>query len=550
MKEIFSISTGVNVAKAKPTSKAIGDVASDNDKTSSKDFLSVMFAQIKESIKISDEDSKLSLNLDSSLENAKVELDTKGEKKSVDSHLLENLLKVISIIKEPDAKISSFPSLSNKLTKLINSETALKELKGVNNITDLLKLSKKYDLGLEKISVKKLDLEFLKNEFPKLDKKFFEIPKESQIKGEKNILEVEKKVEIKVEIKPTILSINNIEKPKIKSEKEPTLFEKMMSSPKEEKKESLVQVAKDKVVELKKEPTIEVVKDKVVELKKEPTIEVVKDKVVELKREINTAKTIEKVKETVKIVQEEAPKVAVKEVQKEFKTKVLKEPLHVKIDDEIKKPETTQANELKVESNISKKGMIEEILQSMKNNKRTISTSATITQENQNLEIETKESSEIKTEPTTNRAELKPQIKTDTIASKQLTPTRDTFKDFAADFKEKMENYKPPVMKVQLALNPKGLGEVDVTIVNRGSNLHVNISSNTNTMSLFTQNQAEFKNSLVNMGFTNLEMNFSDQREKQEQQNNKGTKESNDFFEEENLEEETTSIELVVPQYV
>jgi len=70
-------------------------------------------------------------------------------------------------------------------------------------------------------------------------------------------------------------------------------------------------------------------------------------------------------------------------------------------------------------------------------------------------------------------------------------------------------------------------------------------------MSVFTQNQAEFKNSLVNMGFTNLEMNFSDQRESKEQQNNdKSAKTYSENFEEEKLEEETTSIELLVPQYV
>jgi hypothetical protein len=514
MKEIFSISTGVNVAKAKPTSKTIGDVASGNDKTSSKDFLSVMFAQIKESIKISDEDSKLSLKLDSSLENTKVDLETKGEQKSLDSHLLEDLLKVISLLKDPDAKISSFPSLSNKLTKLINSETALKELKSVKNITDLLKLSKKYDLGLEKLSVKKMDIKTLKKEFPVLAKKeFFAAPKEENVKA---LTDTKKEIETK----PTVLSINNIEKPKTEVKKEPTLFEKIMSSPKEEKKEATVQVAK----------------------------EIVKEKIVEEKKETIAIKTIQEVKKTIKVVHEEVSKVVVKE---DLQTK---EKLHVKVDKEVKKPEVkkpevTRVNEAKIESNIPKRGMIEDLLQGIKTDKQTKTTAITAS-ENSNLDTKTTENSEVKTEPTVNRSELKPQIKTDTIASKQLTPTKDTFNNFAAEFKEKLENYKPPFMRVQLALNPKGLGEVDVTIVNRGNNLHVNISSNTNTMSLFTQNQAEFKNSLVNMGFTNLEMNFSDQREKQEQQRNKGTKESSDFFEEENLEEETTSIELIVPQYV
>ena len=103
-------------------------------------------------------------------------------------------------------------------------------------------------------------------------------------------------------------------------------------------------------------------------------------------------------------------------------------------------------------------------------------------------------------------------------------------------------------MKVELSLSPKNLGEVDVTLLTRGNNLHVNISSNTSTMSLFTQNQNDVKNALINMGFSNLEMNFSDQNNKEQpQQNNQ--KQNNGNFEEFN-EEETALLEIVIPQYV
>jgi len=507
MKEIFSISTGVNVAKTKPVSKHLDDVAINDEKAPTKDFLSIMFAQIKESIEVSKEDNKLSLKLDN--------LEDKIEKKSLDEHLLDDLLKVISLLKNHDSKIklSSFPSLSNKLEKLINSETAIKELKEVKNITDLLKLSKKYDLGLEKISVKNLDFKTIKKEFPELAKKdFFNITKEEN--NTKAVTASKKEVETK----PTVLSINNIEKPKTEVKKELTLFEKIMSTPKEEKKEPTIQVNK----------------------------ETIKDKVIEDKKEIATVKVAEEIKKTVKTVQEEAPKV----VSKEIEAQVKKE-LHVKKDTEIKRPDITRISEPKTGSNIPKKGMIENILQGIKPEKKQSTSTTTIAQslDSNKLEKQGTENSEIKMESISSKVDLKPQIKTDTIASKQLSPSRDTFSNFANDFKEKLENYKPPFMRIQLALSPKGLGEVDVTIINRGSNLHVNITSNTNTMSVFTQNQAEFKNSLVNMGFTNLEMNFSDQREKNQHQN-KASKESNDFFEEENLEEGTTNIELIVPKYV
>jgi hypothetical protein len=69
-------------------------------------------------------------------------------------------------------------------------------------------------------------------------------------------------------------------------------------------------------------------------------------------------------------------------------------------------------------------------------------------------------------------------------------------------------------------------------------------------MNIFTQNQAEFKNSLVNMGFTNLEMNFSDQRENKDNQNGKSSNNQANSFEDEILEDENTSLEIVVPRYV
>ncbi len=530
MKEMFSISTGINVAKVKPTTKGNQEVTADSNKTSSKNFLSIMFAQIKGSLE-SENKGKLDIEFtDYSKENISTDLETKSNKKSIDEHLLDDLLKVVSIIKSPEAKISSFPSLSNKFEKLINNETAQKELKSVSNITDLLNLSKKYDLGLEKISVKNLDFNNLQKEFPELAKKdFFTNTKEEKIVNEP------KKI---IDIKPTVLSINNIEKPNTEANtkmgKEPTLLEKILFTPKEVKKESTQQIVSEKGIQEKKEHI--------------------------------SIKTTEETKKTINIVQEEAPKVLPKEesikkmvkketpeitIKEEAKKPQTKENQHLKSEEEIKKPNSTRTNEVKIELNNSKKSMVENILQNIKTEKKTSTTiTTTQTQDNNKTDNSTKENIEVKTEPTTNRVEIKPHIKTDTIASKQLSPTKDTFNNFASDFKEKLENYKPPFMRVQLALNPKGLGEVDVTIVNRGNNLHVNISSNANTMSLFTQNQAEFKNSLVNMGFTNLEMNFSDQRESKEQQQGKSSKGFLDEFEDENFENETTSIELIVPTYI
>ncbi|EAL8098843.1 flagellar hook-length control protein FliK [Campylobacter coli] len=134
--------------------------------------------------------------------------------------------------------------------------------------------------------------------------------------------------------------------------------------------------------------------------------------------------------------------------------------------------------------------------------------------------------------------------------TKNITP-KETLQHFSQDLKAAMEQYKAPITKLSITLNPHNLGEVDVTLVQRGNNLHINFNSNTNAMNLFIQNQAEFKNSLVNMGFTGLEMNFSDQG-KREQNQNQGKNRSGYGFKdalEGKTENEKVNLELVLAKY-
>ena len=111
-----------------------------------------------------------------------------------------------------------------------------------------------------------------------------------------------------------------------------------------------------------------------------------------------------------------------------------------------------------------------------------------------------------------------------------------------------MQNYKSPITRFNITLNPSNLGEVEVTLIQRGSNLHINFNSSTNTMNLFIQNQAEFKNSLVNMGFTGLEMNFSDQSKKDKQQQGKN-RSGYGFKDELNTNENNTNLEIILARY-
>lgn len=135
----------------------------------------------------------------------------------------------------------------------------------------------------------------------------------------------------------------------------------------------------------------------------------------------------------------------------------------------------------------------------------------------------------------------------------KVANVKETFKSFASDLKEKMEDYKPPIMKMELTLNPKDLGALDVTLVTRGNSIQINLASNQQAIQLFSQNMNEFKEALANIGFENFTMNFnSNQSGNSEQQNQEGKKiyeymsklSKKDF----SLEDEV-SLDIFVPNY-
>jgi len=94
-----------------------------------------------------------------------------------------------------------------------------------------------------------------------------------------------------------------------------------------------------------------------------------------------------------------------------------------------------------------------------------------------------------------------------------------------------------------------------VTITSRGNNLNVNISSNQNAMVLFMQNSSEFRNTLQNLGFNNVDMSFNSNSQGGQNggggQNGKQEGNSNSLqYYSENDEETIDSIDLTIPQYI
>lgn len=87
---------------------------------------------------------------------------------------------------------------------------------------------------------------------------------------------------------------------------------------------------------------------------------------------------------------------------------------------------------------------------------------------------------------------------------------QNTFTHFSDRLRDAITNYRPPVTKISLELNPQNLGSVELTIAKNGDKLSVQISSNQNALQLIMQNTQDFKNALGNLGFQNVEIDFKD----------------------------------------
>ena len=147
----------------------------------------------------------------------------------------------------------------------------------------------------------------------------------------------------------------------------------------------------------------------------------------------------------------------------------------------------------------------------------------------------------------------------------KLNEAKQMIRYLSSDVKSAIEDYKSPFTRVKVQLNPQKLGEVDLTIVQRGNNLHVNISSNNAAINTLVLNATELRTQLSNNGIHNASLNFSNnsqgdnsgafsggqgQSQGQNRENEqKAHHEYNYFGEEANNEEILSSLEIVVANY-
>ena len=148
-------------------------------------------------------------------------------------------------------------------------------------------------------------------------------------------------------------------------------------------------------------------------------------------------------------------------------------------------------------------------------------------------------------------------LKADSFEVK-LNEAKQMIKYLSQDVKTAIEDYKSPFTRVKVQLNPQKLGEVDLTVVQRGKNLHISLSSNTTAINTLSLNANELRAQLNNNGINNASLNFNSQDSSnsqagQQEQHRQKEQQAGDqysyFNNEEHNEEILSSLEIIVPNY-
>ena len=446
----------------------------------------------------------------------------------------EGFMQVLSVLEGIfGGEAPNIAKISSSLEKLISIEENLAKLKDVKDLKDLLKIAEKLKLGLEKLSITSEALGALKSKFPALDKANFFKP-------------------IDISLNQAALSAKNA-KPA-----QPVVLASLLgkTAPK-----SITQVLKEAELEATKTPKTapkesglkgllngDDIKTKAPKQSANEIVEKVQNKVEP--KSAATEKDLLNISE--KSTKE--PKIAamLNESKKEQKIEPKIAPSPLPSAPKVAKSEVDELKAFDIQNylnNISKKAAsaIETTAPSGANTLADMEPSG-----------ESRPSFGDAIENRLSDNNFKDMITAlkmqDKIISRDIQ--QNSVRTFAAQMVEKISEFKPPVTRVNLQLHPAELGEVNITMIARANNLHVNVTSANATMALFLQNQAEFKANLVNMGFSDIQMSFSDHKEgSNAQQNANKAKKSYESDEDGVMINEfegsgESTLEIVLPRYI
>ncbi|MBK1971268.1 flagellar hook-length control protein FliK [Campylobacter sp. TTU_617] len=571
----------------------------ENDKEDQReDFLNSLLQSIEETNEFLPDHMKISKKEVVNEALNKLQQGTFDENDKISIFESASFMQILSMLDKLKANTTDIKlgNLSSQLTQIVKTEANFNALKQANNLSELLNIAK--DLGLNVKNIKVDRLLDLKATFPNLDKaNFFKnsidnVFKEiinnkithliknkeintntklslTQNKTKENnanslLSETLKNLDLltkdkKENTKTNSLDLNENTNIKIKDFKDSLLQNQELKNIKNEIKQEKTQLTSKDIkneVENKLKENDQELKNIKNEIKQEKTQLTSKDIKNEVEKNID--KNLDsKINDTQKkeqiIKQEETIKNSnfnKNETIKSSQIVNLNQKEFNSIQKDYKQENHKDLKQTNFEQKINLENIDKILKESNKNNNSTFDNNQN-KDFNQNSNNQNKEEKTIEKNSEDLNSLIKELSRINHNQTRNSISVKETLQYFSNDLKEAIEQYKAPITKINITLNPSNLGEVEVTLVQRGNNLHINFNSNTNTMNLFIQNQAEFKNSLVNMGFTGLEMNFSDQG-KREQNQDQGKNRSGYGFKDTldgQNESEKVNLELVLAKY-
>ena len=444
---------------------------------------------------------------------------------------------------------------------LQSSEFKKSEIKDMpKTLKTLTTLAKKFDLNIEKIKYEKIKPKNLSLENSKL----------------KDTIELKTPTSKRVITQNSNSSVNLVKTQNSNDMQQPITLEKLLKNSNSKSIDNSATTdikLKDSSVALKDNKTDKDIKIDIDE-KDKVKLKKVTDNKVELKessldsKSVNTKESNKDIGKTIEItkdveVKQDSKSIKNIEVTKEVKT----EQTQVK---QIKKEQSlkNQKVESKSENSSNSKQNLGAIFESTKvvSNAQNSSNSFSQNSNSQknsfesllrgkNVEDESTKSSEFKIEDSIKTSDSNSISKVDNLDVK-INEAKQMIKYLSSDVKDAIDNYKAPFSRVKVQLNPKNLGDIDVTIVERGKNLHINLTSNNSAINTLSMNINELKVQLNQNGINNATFNFNSSSQggensnganQQQQQNAK--KEYNYFEQDEQNEDIVNSLEIVVAHY-
>ena len=529
------LSIGVDKIVLDGVKKDIDIIDTDDNiiETSFKDFLSNLL------LHSDTKNKKIPLNTKNNIKkqenNQKAEILPKEETKKTPP-ALEEILNLVVFLKSNGLN-GNFPTDSKILNNVLANKQALKEFKEIKNLQELFKVAQKYDIKIEKF-------EFSKNEDKNIEIKINKVLKEFTLR-QNHFLK-----------KQTISSekvLTNIK------EKKNTAIKQ---TPKKEKS-ILSSILKTDTYAIKQNINNHKEKDTNISPKFSPDLSA---KNINISPKSSPDISVKNIKQNEpKPIQNKKENSLLKTINNQVKKEVTKPTISIETKNlknkKSNKPKYTEKMEIKESSILHKSKTFNKMVDNIKkdishtNAKKHSLSTENITQipkddHNKKLNLSDNDNNiKSSTQHMTQNINIRNH---NTNTQSKNFQIKHTINSFANDLKEQIENFKPPIMRVKMMLTPKDLGEVSVSLVNRGNNLQITINSNTNTMAIFTQNQAEFKNALVNMGFTNLNMNFSSNSNGKNAQQNSQKEKQKDNFESfaDPIIEALDRVDIIIPRYV